>query len=358
MAPLFFSKPKLVLLLLLFLAVTGIQSIAFFNSTNTNLEKERIKLGRFLFYDTRLSYNQLKSCSSCHDPAFCFTDGYRTSAGADGYNVKRNAPSLINSVFLKKYTWADTTVHNFAEQMQFPMFNTDPKELGIKGNEKIILERFESDPFYKKQFSDCFPHQKNPINIPNIIESIAAFESVIISFDSKYDAYSKGNKSALNMAAKKGMQLFFSERLACSKCHMNVTLGKEQELYYANTGLYNVDSKNSYPSEDQGLYDKTGNEKDKGKFKIPSLRNVLLTAPYTHNGSVQTISEMIDIYARGGRAIVEGSYKGDGKLNANKHILIKGFEISKEEKTDLIAFLGSFTDTGFFKKKMLLNPFK
>lgn len=345
----------LMFFMLLFVVLTKLLSAT---STNTSSHKARVLLGRYLFYDTRLSYNQLKSCASCHDPIFCFTDGYRTSAGADGYNVKRNAPSLINAKFLKNYTWADSSVHRLSEQMRFPFFNESPKELGIKGNEALILNRLKADPLYHKLFSAAFSGQQDPFTINNTIASIASFEETLVSFGSPYDRFLKGDARAMNEQAKKGMSLFFSEKLSCGKCHNSPTLGVSQEPVYCNTGLYNLDKDGSYPKSDQGLYELTGNSKDKGKFRIPSLRNVLLTAPYTHNGSVETIDDMIRIYANGGRVISNGINAGDGRLNIHKSNLVNGFNITGEEKRNLIAFLAALTDSTLLSNNSISNPFK
>lgn len=336
---------------------------SFYVSTNYQQELQqkniafgKIALGQKLFFDNRLSYNQQKSCASCHDPKFCFSDGYRTSAGTDGYNVKHNAPSLLNVVFLNHLTWADSSVHDLSQQMRNPLFNENPRELGIKGHEQIVLENIGNDSMYQKAFKSAFPQQASPIQLDNIINAIAAYESILTSFNSKYDRYLKGQKQVLNQQELAGMKLYQSDRLQCAKCHDKPTLSQRQDLVYANTGLYNMNG--HYPQQDQGLFDYTGNAQDIGKFRIPSLKNVMLTAPYTHNGSVQTITEMIDIYAAAGRKIPDGPFKGDGSLHPNKSKLINGFELTKLEKEQLIAFLNALTDTSNLHLELWKDPFK
>lgn len=349
-------KKQIIIVFLLFLLFWGyVGTTISLSSTFNQTGAAKIELGRYLFYDTRLSYNGTKSCSSCHDPQFAFTDGYRTSSGADGYNVKRNAPSLINAVYNTTLTWGDSSVKNFERQMQFPMFNEHPKELGWVNHEQEIIQQIKSVSYYKTQFSKAFPLSQQPINQQNIIASIAAFEGQLIAFGSPYDDYLRGNKKALNPTALKGLQLFNSKRLGCNNCHQLSGVHKPSIFY--NTGLYNVGEDGDYPNIDQGLFEYTKNSSDKGKFRVPSLRNVMITSPYTHDGSVATIEDMIDIYQRGGRQIHEGENKGDGKLNKNKSKLIKGFIISEEEKLYLISFLTSLTDTSFMKNKKILNPF-
>lgn len=321
-----------------------------------NIISAKTALGRWLFFDNRLSYNQQKSCASCHDPKFCFSDGYRTSAGTDGFNVKHNAPSLINVVFLSNLTWADSSIHELAQQMRNPMFNEDPRELGIKGHESIVLNQIAADPYYQKAFKEVYPNQPSPIQLDNIINAIAAYETTLTSFNSKYDQYLKGEKKALNTHELAGMKLYQSDRLQCARCHDHPTLSQRQDLVYANTGLYNLAG--NYPLQDQGLFDYTGKNEDRGKFRIPSLKNVMLTAPYTHNGSVETISEMIDIYAAGGRTILDGPFKGDGTKHPNKSHLIKGFQLSSLEKQQLLAFLNALTDTSNLHLEHWKDPFK
>ncbi len=317
--------------------------------------KYKIALGRYLFYDTRLSYNQTKSCSSCHDPKFAFTDGYRQSAGSDGYTVRRNAPTLLNVKYQTYFTWGDSSIKKLSQQLLFPMFNQHPNELGWTNNEVEIITRFENLSNYRTLFSKAFPADSKPFVINNFIIAISNFEEQLVSFNSTFDLYLKGNKKILNEQAIKGMKLFNSAQLGCSNCHqLQESIKKET---YFNTGLYNVDDEGAYPLKDQGLFELTKNPNDKGKFRVPSLRNILLTAPYTHDGSVETIEQMISIYQRGGRLINYGKNKGDGKLNINKSNLIKGFTLTSKEKENLLFFLSTLTDTSYLRNYNLLNPF-
>ncbi len=325
-------------------------------STPINTSSDsKINLGRYLFFDNKLSYNQTKSCASCHDPQFAFSDGYRKSVGADGENLRRNAPSILNAKYLKALTWGDSSIHSFSQQMIFPLFNEHPKELGWTNNELEIINRFKQDPFYQTLFSKAFPKEKNPFSIVFFQEAITAFENQIQSQNSPFDQYLKGNKTAMNEKAINGLALFNSEKLGCFKCH-SLTVS-QQQLMYINTGLYNLDELGSYPDSDQGLYEMTKNNSDKGKFRVPSLRNVLITAPYAHDGSVETIQQMIYIYKRGGRLIEANENKGDGSSNKNKSTLIKGFTLTDKEQTELIEFLAALTDTSYLRNKQLMNPF-
>lgn len=349
-----FVKKKYLFSGLFFLSFFSLSYIRPFAKNELKQPKEDLQiLGRYLFYDTRLSYNQTKSCASCHDPSFAFSDGYRTAVGADGYAVRRNTPSLLNVRFRGSFTWGDSSIHSFERQLFFPFFNQHPKELGWE-NETAIIARIKNIPGYIALFNIVFPKQKTPISLKNIFYAITAFEETIISHASRYDAYLEGNESILTANEKAGMRLFFSTKLNCGACHVWDRKNKLIPSRFENTGLYNIDRYGDYPFLDQGLFEITKNNEDKGKFRVPSLRNVLLTAPYTHDGSVSTLDEMIDIYAKGGRSIEVGENKGDGSQNPYKSKLIKGFSISKEEKENLISFLNCFTDTGYLKNKRLL----
>jgi cytochrome c peroxidase len=319
-------------------------------------------LGHYLFFDTRLSYNNTKSCASCHAPEFAFTDGYRKSITASGDNVLHNAPSLINSSQLRHFDLANPRITTLEKQHERPFFNTTPVELGAKGNEALIISRLKADTLYQRLFSQAFPNQPAPFSFKNIIISIAAYVRTLSSAHSAYDRFIAGDSNALSPAAKKGGQLFSSARLNCTACHAGssfttATLTGNIDSIYFNTGLYNTGNSNRYPAADNGLSACTGKAADDGKFKTPSLRNVALTAPYMHDGSVTTLNEVIDMYERGGRSIAIGPLAGDGYLNSNKSKLLKGFSISPEEKIQLLAFLYALTDSSILANPAFKNPF-
>jgi cytochrome c peroxidase len=161
------------------------------------------------------------------------------------------------------------------------------------------------------------------------------------------------------------MDLFFSERLECFHCHggFNFTDSTTHantnidRVGYHNTGLYNLDGNGAYPADNTGLYDMTGVRRDMGRFKAPSLRNVALTAPYMHDGSVATLEDVLAHYERGGRLIEEGPDAGDGRLSPFKSEFVTGFELSAQERSDLIAFLNALTDQSVLTDNRFANPF-
>jgi len=161
-----------------------------------------------------------------------------------------------------------------------------------------------------------------------------------------------------------GMELFFSERLECFHCHggFNFTdstthaSANVDRVGYHNTGLYNIDGAGAYPPDNTGLHDMTGKRRDMGRFKAPALRNIAVTAPYMHDGSVLTLEDAISHYERGGRLLVEGAYPGDGRRNPFKSEFIRGFELSDDERVSLLAFLDALTDQAVLTDARFSDP--
>ena len=328
---------------------------------------DKVNLGRHLFFDRRLSFNQTKSCAGCHAPQFAFTDGYRRSFGATADLHQRNAQPLFNLVFLERLTAANPALSTPEQQMANPLFNTKFIEMGIKDHEAAVLNRFRNNKEYQILFQKAFPENEDAVRIPNIIAAIAAFSRTLVSAGSAYDRYRYyGDSAALGESAKRGMQLFFSEALNCTACHngfnfsggLNVPGSTVNERIYFNTGLYNTNGLGAYPAYDEGLKEFTGKPADMGKFRIPSLRNLVFTGPYMHDGSIAALPEVIDMYARGGRLITQGADRGDGSKNPFKDARIKGFSITPQQKSDLVSFLFSLTDSSFVNNPKYQNPFK
>lgn len=317
---------------------------------------EKAELGKKLFFDSRLSANQTMSCSSCHERAKGFTDGKAKPTGSTGDLVPRNAMGLANVAWFPQLTWGNPTLTTLEQQALVPLFGETPIELGITGHEDEVLGRLRTDPDYVKAFAAAFPGEQNPIDFPFIAKALASYERTLIAVNSPYDQYTYGGKKdAMSASALRGMDLFFSEKMECYHCHSGVNFTtayksagtKHATMDFQNTGLYNLGVDGAYPPGGEGLFEFTLQAKDKGKFRVPGLRNIELTAPYMHDGSMATLEEVMDHYAAGGRTIVDGPYAGDGSKNPNKSPLVKGFTLSSEEKADIIAFLKSLTDTNF-----------
>jgi cytochrome c peroxidase len=356
----FFSAKTKILLysIVAFLIVCRIISEC--NQKKTSSEIPIIELGKYLFFDRRLSINQTRSCGTCHNPQFAFTDGYKRSLGAYADLHQRNTQPLFNLSELKYFTASDSTLHSPLQQMDNPLFNTHPIEMGIKGNEAIILKRIETDNAYKKLLSEA----GLTLTWANIKIAIAQFTLSIKSNNSPYDKFIKGDSNALSLNEKNGKEIFFSSKTKCASCHggnnfstPNIKNDKGEINFYFNTGLYNIDGKGAYPLYDQGLFQHTKNNNDMGKFRVPTLRNLAYTAPYMHDGSVASLNEAIDLYINGGRKITEGINNGDGITNKYKHAFINPILINEEEKKNLLSFLLTLSDSSFIKNADYQNPF-
>ncbi len=258
------------------------------------------------------------------------------------------------------------------EQALTPMFGEHPVELGLREGD-AFLPMLRSDPKYQALFERAFPGDADRFSIPNVTKAIASFERSIISARSPYDRYHYDrNDSAISDSAKRGEILFFDQRLSCFRCHGGFTIGDvtvserdvmrdverdgERHIEFHNTGLYNVPGLLSYPAPNVGIYEYTKAPEDVGKFKAPTLRNIALTAPYMHDGSIPTLEGVLDHYAAGGRKIASGPHAGNGHDNPNKDPLIGGFALSPQDRDDLIAYLRSFTDEAVLHDPRFSNP--
>ncbi|HLT90715.1 MAG TPA: di-heme enzyme [Woeseiaceae bacterium] len=324
----------------------------------------KVELGRRLFYDTRLSVNGSMACATCHRQELAFTDGRARSIGATGEVHPRGAMTLANAGYASRLTWANPLLDTLEVQALTPLFGDDPVEMGMAGREADIVELVRSDPWYRAAFEEAFPSDAKPWSTLNVVRAIAAFVRTIVSFDSPYDRYLRGDESALSPSAVRGMQLFFSERLECFHCHggFNFTDSSTHAnaivtpFGFHNNGLYNIGSTGAYPPDNTGLHDITGERRDMGRFKAPTLRNVAVTAPYMHDGSMRTLDEVVEHYRRGGRLVEDGPYAGDGRRNPYKSAFVRGFELTAEEKMDLIAFLASLTDLSLLTNPRYADP--
>jgi cytochrome c peroxidase len=309
----------------------------------------KVELGRHLFYDVRMSVNGQASCATCHKQELAFTDGRKVGLGATGESHSRGAMSLVNIAYSGTLTWGNPQMTRLEDQALVPMFGEHPVELGLREGDGF-LARLRSDPKYRELFLRAFPNEADPFTIGNITMAIASFERSIISARSPYDRYHYGgDDNAVSDSAKHGEVLFFSQNIACFRCHggfnfSDATVSERsegREIEFHNTGLYL-----SYPAPNVGIYEHTHNSADAGKFKAPTLRNIAVTAPYMHDGSVATLEDALDHYAGGGRT----------HDNPNKDVLIHGFPLSTTDRADLVAFLQALTDQEVLRDKRFSNP--
>jgi len=314
---------------------------------------EKVALGERLFADGRLSLTGSYSCASCHQPKLAFTDGRTTAIGATGESHTRNTPSLINVAYAVTFGWADPSVTSLEAQHRVPMFNHTPVELGLDQVLPTRLAELSADAGLLPLRDAAFPDTPREFTLDEIVRSVASYVRTLIAADSPFDRYLYWGEGSLSPEARRGMRLFFSDRTNCALCHASFNLSgpiAQQGIpvpqpVFHNTGLYNVGGTGAYP--DPGLAAHTGRAEDMGAFRAPSLRNVAITAPYMHDGSVATLADVIDFYDAGGRSVKDGPYAGDGRLNPFKRKEIHALNLTDAEKSDLVAFLESLTDSRY-----------
>ncbi len=324
----------------------------------------RVELGRHLFYDSRLSGNETQSCATCHVQALAFTDGRAQGLGSTGDMHPRGSMSLANVGYAATMNWSNPVVRDLESQALTPMFGEDPVELGLAGMEETLLTRIASEPVYASLFAAAFPGEAEPIQVANITRAIAAFERTLISGNSAYDRFLAGESEAISDSALRGAELFFGEELECFHCHggflFSSAVDHEGNVFdqasFQNNGLYNLDGRGAYPANNPGLAEFTGDPADQGSFKPPTLRNIGVTGPYMHDGSIATLEEVVRMYAAGGRNTTEGPNFGDGRTNPNKSIFVNGFELDDQGIADVVAFLESLTDEAFLNDPRHANP--
>ncbi len=324
------------------------------------MSEVKVELGRRLFYDQRLSVNLTQSCASCHLQALAFTDGRARGLGATGELHPRGPQQIANLAWFRAFTWANSVIPTLEHQALGPMLGQDPVELGISGLDAMVVGRLEADPDYPRLFSESFPEDVPSVSYATIIKALAAFERTLISGNSPYDRAQRGDASALSASARRGQALFFSDRVGCAKCHSGFAFsdaaGAPGEIGnlvpFHNVGLYDVDGLGAYPAGGTGLHGLTSRPEDMGKFRTPPLRNVAVTAPFMHDGSVATLAEVVELFAAGGRVRLE-----TGVASPLQSPLVQGFTATAEEKADLVAFLEALTDEQFLTDPRFSDPF-
>ena len=211
------------------------------------------------------------------------------------------------------------------------------------------------------------PEKQGEISLATMVRALSIFQRTIVSANSPYERdRHEGEIAAIPDAAIRGEALFFSQKFECHHCHNNINLSDNilharaphPEIAFNNKGLYIIDGKGDYPPGNTGIAELTGRAEDMGRFKAPSLRNVAITAPYMHDGSIVTLDAVLDHYAAGGRTIKDGPHAGVGRDSPLKSSFVPGFEMTPDERADLIAFLKSLTDETFLTNPKLSDPWK
>jgi len=330
------------------------------------MSAEKVALGRRLFFEPRLSVTGGYSCASCHNPARAFTDGRAVAVGVTGQTLARSAMSLVNAAYNISFGWTKPEVLSLEQQMLEPLLNQHPVELGLAGRERTVCTMLSADAEYDAAFAQAFPtgdhnvpataavhgsdgesgastggdstagsgqaatavrsdaslrgaDRNTAVTFDNIIKAIAAFERTLIAGDSPFDHYVfRGEHDALSAQEKRGMQLFYSSRAGCGTCHSGFNFngnwrdskGVTGEAAFANNGV--------------------GNQ----PMRVPTLRNIALTAPYMHDGRFSTLEAVLDHYAS-----VAQQPASDPELRT--------FNLSPDERADVIAFLHALSDAQF-----------
>jgi cytochrome c peroxidase len=284
----------------------------------------KVALGRRLFFEPRLSVTGKYSCASCHEPAKAFTDGRGLAIGATGEQTPNGAMSLTNVAYNISFGWSHGEVRSLEQQMLQPLLNEHPVELGLKGRESQVVGVLLSDERYREPFDEAFPEAHGKIEFQHVVKSIAAFERTLVSGNSAFDRYVFGGEHrALTAEAKRGMALFYSDRVGCGGCHSGFNF----------SGTWRDAQGDAEPSFAlNGL----GPE----PTRVPTLRNIGLTAPYMHDGRFSTLEAVLDHYQRAGARA--GATTNEQEINR-----LRPFILNETERRELIAFLQSLTDPTF-----------
>jgi cytochrome c peroxidase len=282
--------------------------------------REKIALGRQLFFDPRLSSDGSTSCASCHNPQRAFVDNEVTSRGIAGKQGTRNTPTVINTVF-QPYQFWDGRVSSLEDQALLPLEN--PIEMG--SSVPLILDRLNQVPQYRDAFRRVFDA---PVTRDNLAQALASFERTVLVGDSGYDQYAAGNSNALSQKAIEGMKLF-EGKAHCRLCHQGYNFS---DGLFHNLGI----GWDGSGFADEGRSAVTGILKDRGAFKTPTLRQVAETAPYMHDGTVASLEAVVDFYDRG------------GKPNPHLDPLIQPLRLTLREKEAILEFLRSLSGTVSF----------
>ena len=282
------------------------------DNPNNPVTAEKVKLGKILYFDTRLSKDGTQSCNTCHDLNTFGVDNKATSPGDAGENGKENSPTVLNAALHTTQFW-DGRAKDVEEQAGMPILN--PVEMNIP-TEQFLVDRLSKVEMYNSLFKGAFPEEAKPLTYLNIQKAIAAFERTLIT-PSKFDDYLKGNANALTVEEKQGLKTFME--VGCTTCHMGSLLGGNIFQKFGVYGNYWDMTGSQHVSE--GRASITGNEAEKYMFKVPSLRNVAETHPYFHDGSVASLDEATKIIA---------------KLNLN-------IDLSDEQIGELVTFMKALT---------------
>ncbi|MGA0604229.1 cytochrome-c peroxidase [Caulobacter sp. KR2-114] len=295
---------------------------------------DRVELGRQLFYDADLSRDGTMACATCHEQRRGFTDGNATHPGVTGAPARRRVMRLANLGHLASYTRGDPRLGRLEAQALVPLNGDHPVEMGARPG--LIAARLGADACYRRAFARAFPGEPGGVTDAKAIRALAAFERTLVSADTAWDRARRGDPAALSDAARRGEALFRGPRLACAGCHAGPDFTdaaapaarRDPSIAFHAIGL-------PASATDQGLGEITGRAADGGRFRTPSLRNVALSAPYLHDGSVPTLEAAIRAHTRASPAVAG---------------------LTTADLADLVAFLNALTDQTLIADPRLALP--
>jgi len=292
------------------------------------MSEAKVALGQRLFFERRLSITGRSSCASCHDPARSFSDARAVAVGATGAALPHGAMALVNVAYNISFGWTQLDVRSLEAQMLEPLLNDHPVELGLAGRQQSVCAQLAADPIYREGFAAAFPHTGNAVTFEHVVKAIAAFERTLISGRSPFDRYVfDGDHAALPERAKRGMALFFSREAGCAGCHSGFNFAGNWRDAQGETG------KPSFAS----------NGTSARPMRVPTLRNVALTAPYMHDGRFPTLEAVLDYYSNLGE-------HAPSPRGARYDPRLPRVAFSARQRADLLAFLRSLTDEAFVNR--------
>jgi len=273
----------------------------------------KILLGKQLYFDTRLSKDNSISCATCHNPAMGWSDSGPTSTGINGQKGGRRSPPVSNAAYSPLQFW-DGRAPSLEEQAKGPIQN--PIEMG--NTHEVMIRSVDNIQGYVEEFKQVYG--TSVLTVDMVADAIASFERTVVTTDSPFDRYARGEKNALSKLEKDGLEIFTGKG-HCNSCHWGP--------YFSDGRFHNLGVREYDPAKpDMGRFDVTKNPADKGAFKTPTIRDVALRAPYMHSGSEKTLEEVVDLYDKGGRV-----------KNPNLDPLIVPLGLSNYEKKALVSFM-------------------
>jgi cytochrome c peroxidase len=299
---------------------------------------QQIDLGRYLFFDPVLSGDGTLACASCHDPARGLSDGRPRSIGIHGADAGRAAPTLWNVAFLKRFFW-DARAESLEAQAAGPLYSS--KEMG--NTPSRLLASLNGNAVYRRLFQETFPARRGKITEQEVVTALAAFQTSLISLNSRYDRYVHGYDAALSEREIQGLNVFRSFVARCSECHTPPLFTNEQ------IAVIGMPEAPGMPF-DVGAEKTFGSTRLKGGFKVPTLRNITRTAPYSHDGAFADLRSAVDFYNKGrGNAVPAG-------MHLYLHWHISDPNLTETEVDRIVDFLGALTDETFVPQRPARVP--